>query len=389
MDQSLMDQIVQEVQGNDLFRGGALLGIIGSLLFYLKHIPIHLAGRIDRLARYRTTIDNASSGRLLQAFGMWYGINYPDKLRNTMAVFERTEDISVHQYKIEYFHKTDVTWIWNRIFPIVINKQRSRLEHAMYHDNLYEDIYEISSFFGKRRIIKLLEEVTAWYNNYLIENSGGVTVYTGTTNYEKRIISYKKFDRIYHQCADVIREDVESYEGRAAFYKSMGIRNKRNYFFWGDAGTGKTSLAIAIAAHTTRGIYILNLAALGNDKELNDFINNMERHSLILLEDVHTWFESDNTKVSLSALLNMLDGVASPEDVIIVATANRLSAIDDAFLRSGRMDVVMEIGKSDPEYVSRFVSDYYGVPFTINKSLTIAEVQEACLRTKDIVNLHL
>ena len=49
--------------------------------------------------------------------------------------------------------------------------------------------------------------------------------------------------------------------------------------------------------------------------------------------------ESDSKGVTLSGLLNALDGVAAQEGRILFATTNRYDSIDEALCRAGRMDV--------------------------------------------------
>ena len=52
--------------------------------------------------------------------------------------------------------------------------------------------------------------------------------------------------------------------------------------------------------------------------------------------------ESDSKGVTLSGLLNALDGVAAQEGRILFATTNRYDSIDEALCRAGRMDVHVE-----------------------------------------------
>ncbi len=387
-DPSLIDQVIQEVQNNDFFRGGAILGVFATILMALKDVPLKVLGRIDRLARFRATIDNATSGRLYEAFTLWYAERYPSKLRNTIAYFEVDENERQKSFLLRYSHKTDITWIWDKLFPIVVTKSRERMDASAYLDNRYSESYVISAFFGKRRIMNMLEDVKVWYESYLETKNNSVFVWT--SKYEgKYVTNFKTFDNIYHQCKDIIISDIDTYENRKSFYEHMGIRNKRSYFLWGPAGTGKTSIATAIAAYTKRDIYIINMSSFSGDEAFQDYISSIRKRSLILLEDIHTWFERNDNSVTVSSLLNMIDGILSPEDVIIVVTANRLDAIDAAFLRAGRMDMILEIGPADSQHVSEYVSNFFSEKVIINKTLTMSEVQEACLRAKSVVDLCL
>ena len=50
--------------------------------------------------------------------------------------------------------------------------------------------------------------------------------------------------------------------------------------------------------------------------------------------------------VTLSGLLNALDGFSAPEDVLFVMTTNKIEALDDALLRPGRIDYRLYLGKA-------------------------------------------
>lgn len=53
---------------------------------------------------------------------------------------------------------------------------------------------------------------------------------------------------------------------------------------------------------------------------------------------------ADRFGVTLSGLLNVLDGFHAPEDVLFVMTTNRIEALDPALLRPGRIDYELFLG---------------------------------------------
>jgi chaperone BCS1 len=59
---------------------------------------------------------------------------------------------------------------------------------------------------------------------------------------------------------------------------------------------------------------------------------------------------SENTAnqntVTLSGLLNVLDGFYAPSNVLFVMTTNRIEALDAALLRPGRIDYKLYLGKA-------------------------------------------
>lgn len=55
------------------------------------------------------------------------------------------------------------------------------------------------------------------------------------------------------------------------------------------------------------------------------------------------------SRVTLSGLLNALDGVASAEDRIIFMTTNHVEHLDKALIRPGRVDVMQYFGNCTRE----------------------------------------
>ena len=50
--------------------------------------------------------------------------------------------------------------------------------------------------------------------------------------------------------------------------------------------------------------------------------------------------------VTLSGLLNVLDGFHAPENVVFIMTTNRVEALDPALLRPGRIDYKLFLGEA-------------------------------------------
>src|SRR5437667_9317534 len=54
----------------------------------------------------------------------------------------------------------------------------------------------------------------------------------------------------------------------------------------------------------------------------------------------------DRLGVTLSGLLNVVDGFHAPENVLFVMTTNKIEALDPALLRPGRIDYKLFLGKA-------------------------------------------
>jgi chaperone BCS1 len=57
-------------------------------------------------------------------------------------------------------------------------------------------------------------------------------------------------------------------------------------------------------------------------------------------------------KISLSALLNILDGVASQEGRVLIMTTNHIDKLDEALIRPGRVDMMVKFDLASTEMLS-------------------------------------
>lgn len=176
--------------------------------------------------------------------------------------------------------------------------------------------------------------------------------------------------------------DLTKFRASRARYRRIGVPYHRGYLLYGPPGTGKTSLVSAIADKLGTSIYLVNLTEM-NDRTLKNAMNNVPENSVILFEDIDCMkaghrrtalatpdveqakSQADaNTPpngVTLSGLLNVLDGFHAPENVIYVMTTNDVEALDPALLRPGRIDYRLFMGKASElqkaELYRRFFPD--------------------------------
>jgi chaperone BCS1 len=57
--------------------------------------------------------------------------------------------------------------------------------------------------------------------------------------------------------------------------------------------------------------------------------------------------------VSLSSLLNVLDGVGSQEGRVLIMSTNHVERLDDALIRPGRVDMTLELGLTNRDINTR------------------------------------
>lgn len=166
------------------------------------------------------------------------------------------------------------------------------------------------------------------------------------------------------QKEDMIK-DLEVFLGSEELYNNAGIPWHRGYLFHGPAGTGKTSLARALASHFDLDVYYISLGDLQKDSKLLNIMRSINPKSILLLEDIDVFSsthsrEASKDEVSLSGLLNALDGVATPHGLITIMTTNHRETLDESVTRPGRVDKDIEIGYAGSKQVSDMFRFYYG-----------------------------
>ena len=150
-----------------------------------------------------------------------------------------------------------------------------------------------------------------------------------------------------------------------ADYLSHGIPYKNVIMLYGPPGTGKTSTINTIASHFDANVYVIPISKELTDYGLIDAISTLEekedKKRIIIIEDIDAIFTArkkgdDDNGITLQGLLNCFDGFACVEGTLLFITANKPEVIDNALLRSCRVDHKYELGYAD-EYQTKFIFD--------------------------------
>lgn len=192
-------------------------------------------------------------------------------------------------------------------------------------------------------------------------------------------------------------KDIEAFRLNRKWYTEMGIPYRKGYLFYGPPGTGKTSLVTGLSSYFKSNIYMLKLSDM-SDTSLREAITGVEANSFFVIEDIdcvqasHKRTKTKDDKkagVTLSGLLNVIDGLFSPPGAIFVMTTNHKEKLDPALIRPGRVDLQLNITYATNDQKKalhrRFFESGECPQKYLDKKMTMAELQQALMEDKAAV----
>ena len=295
-------------------------------------------------------------------------------------------------------------WFWYKGRLLIFRRSENRDSSAFLPASEREEI-SVSCFGRNPWVLKeLLHEART---QYLKKDKQKTLIYRGTVKagggsaepcWQRCLArSSRPFSTVIlnEKVKSDLIADVKDYLDPATrtWYSNRGIPYRRGYLLYGPPGTGKSSLSLALAGHFKMRIYIVSLSSISsNEENLASLFAELPRRCVVLLEDIdtagltHTRDDqegsddgasdngnndgdgSTNTtksrdprkraasnanannnsgRLSLSGLLNILDGVASQEGRVLIMTTNHLEKLDKALIRPGRVDMIVKFDKAD------------------------------------------
>ncbi|CAO1622661.1 unnamed protein product [Parajaminaea phylloscopi] len=209
-----------------------------------------------------------------------------------------------------------------------------------------------------------------------------------------RTITRRLRDSIYlpSDAKERVLSDASAFmsDGSRIWYGDRGIPYRRGYLFYGVPGSGKTSLAHVLASELERSIYQITLSGPGiTDAKFAELMASVPSGAVVVLEDIDCAFANrepaasgatapssnvgaaavplrrafdepdsgastpggavSSSSVSLSGLLNAVDGISAGEARILVMTTNHRNRLDEALIRPGRIDLQLEFHHATKE----------------------------------------
>lgn len=245
---------------------------------------------------------------------------------------------------------------YGNYFIFIDNFTTCRIRKTLHQDSKisYEDIYV--KFIGlnvnkyKKDIQQYIKNDADKYKKCL-----NIEYWNSPHNWRNMYQNKKNNDYVFGNYYNKFIKIIDNWISLKPFYNKANITYKLGILLYGEPGTGKSSLAKVLASHYNYKIIIPNIY------NLKDAINNNtnDENKIVLIEDIDYIYsmntkersfttnsriqENDNSESITRELLNLFDGVASPSNIIFIATTNHIEKINPTIIRPGRFDIKMEI----------------------------------------------
>lgn len=344
---------------NQFASGGLLLMVIGGLSVYLRAIPERLwYWIVDQTTMLITIKDD-------DAAFVWVKEWFLEQ-RFLKRVRRIDLDTTLRSERIALIPAPGMHWFWyaRRPFQVWFSRSETTREHSAKR----VETLTFRTLGRKQTFLRyFVDDVVRCHTKRMGVQSWLYTYNDGweySENYTPRLL-----ESVILHAADkeFLVEDIARFRGAKQRYLQLGVPYHRGYLFYGPPGTGKTSLVSALAAHFGLSVYCLNLTDF-NDRNLMAAVSQIRQNSVLLFEDIDCMKggqarELSNASsatpseskpkdsgsangVTLSGLLNVLDGFFAPTGVLFMMTTNHIEALDRALLRPGRIDYKLYLGKA-------------------------------------------
>ena len=210
---------------------------------------------------------------------------------------------------------------------------------------------------------------------------------------------YKDLSRLYLAKKDKqkLTSMLRDFRDDKEMMEDLGLPNKLAVLLYGEPGCGKSSTIETVGSYLQKDIYNLDLETVKTNEDLAklwDYVTNQTANGgCIVIEDIdastdvvlartlqstndnrHTVIQvmPNETPLSLSYFLNIIQGSCQRDNSVVIVTTNYLEKLDPAFTRSMRFDVKINMKKSSIDQIIEMYSVYFSrrtVPLDLIKQI--------------------
>lgn len=364
-------------------------------------------------------------------------ISYEEELESIVDInkLKLNKRIDQNKYKSLKYKDHKIYYILNKnIVSVYTDKERKRenytitLQTKMRKKSKIDILDDFCKYCIKKWIKN--QESSTWVQKIYVNNEKGEWKPENSNN-KRKLENVILKNGTTNKLIDDINEFIKSPE----WYFERGIPYTMGYLFYGPPGTGKSSMIKGISTHTKRHIHYLMLNNVKNDNQLLQILRNINYNETILvLEDIdcmteiikerkkinekkknetnndmsvnekierlekelmntkHNMInnnmfygnlsmmnankEDNSTELTLSGLLNALDGIFNNEGRILIMTTNRPEVLDNALVRPGRIDRKIKFTNCTKKQIEDIYKMMYNIEINEEQKKIINEIED-------------
>ncbi|AYV80350.1 MAG: AAA family ATPase [Gaeavirus sp.] len=305
---------------------------------------------------------------------------------------QQTKTIKFKNHEIKYSLRTELITVYT-------DKDRKRENFKVNLSTVIDSCEQtdILDEFCQHCLTEYINNLTSstWEQQIYI-NSGSEWKNSPSTN-------SRKLDTVILKkgLKDKIKNDLQLFLNSEDWYKERDIPYTRGYLFYGYPGTGKTSMIKGMSLHCKRHIHYLLLNEIRSDTELFELLKKINyKETVLVIEDIDAMTEiiksrdktdeeqaaaklkqdkkdkkdkknkndesrirkEQQTTLTLSGLLNGIDGVFSCHGRILIMTTNHPEVLDTALIRPGRIDSKFLFDNCNKEQIKGLYEMFFSSP---------------------------
>ena len=379
----IQQQLTQLLTGNNLVTSGALLIVVQSIWANIKGVLESAFDYLKDRFIYKLTFSTSSAAsytallRFLKAYGFLDGVRNvrTSQIDSTLFITEDAfnykwldNTLIFYSFKIRDLAQGETMYMRNERQSAMVTK---------------EENFSLTYFGLSPQLRNRLEElINSFREEEIINKDTHFLLDVESTDFSsgQRVCAKRSLETIHLPAGQLegIVKDIELFRASREKYLKVGINYKRIYLLEGVPGSGKTSLVKALASHFNTKLRVVestdDLLTSGVCKEF------AKNETFALIEEIDTIGaknrEEDSTEdgetkpgnplinsfsnQKLKQLLTTLDGIQTPDGLVIFLTTNHVEKLDAALIRPGRVDYRLTFKAPDKTQIESACKYYLG-----------------------------
>lgn len=345
-------------------------------------------------------------------------MNFPITDLNGYVLKNQNENKTSHTFKLKNESGTYLLTIDNQGYPIYYSTSWDMFFHN-----------RDSMVFFQTNVMPIL--INEFYN---IKNKDKKNVKNGIYIIKKcdlQLAGYispnKTFDTLFYTQKEELMHILNKFRLGKMYPSHVPMDNKLGIMLYGPPGTGKTGTISAIANFLGRNITIINFSEISSTDDFDTIFNHNRYNETIfvfdefdylldvlgsnkdkdsnemdwgkilmvaegeerkqILESIRQNTQQLKKNISVSYLLQKLDGLESSDGRVIIATTNNPDKINPALMRPGRFDLKLCLGNCTQDMYGKILENFYKDEKNVYDRVTDAKIPSLKYSPLEIINL--